>query len=410
MPPPRKTAQLSAAPPVQPPQAGGFAQLVASLSQTGSAGSAPRRARTRKPPEPPPGSLGEQLLEAEQASREGRLAFTQQTCERLWPQLQAEGTVEQQGLCQHLLALCLQYAGRLREAVQAGYAAIACFERCAPRPCPVRLLRGLGLHSVSLARLGVQTEVRRLLERAATLLPGIEAEREHCIFWNNAGAALHELGELDAACSAAEQALRLLPSGEPGLRAICQANLRHYRLQQALERDHSPALRPALQAMLDGIDELARDGQHHLLTRTAERAAEALQRLGENERALALLQRCSGLVERAGLGSDRGVLELNLARLERQAGRHRSAAAHMALALQLLADSPELERQAQAHLEQSALAEAQGHWRAALDSFKRHAEAQMTLLKRQAEGRDAVQAACLALQASVGPGGGSLPG
>jgi len=408
--PPRSPVQKPAPAATERPAPIGFAQLVASLSQAGSAPSAPRRPRARKQPPPPPGSLTEQVLAAEQDCRDGQLARVQQACERLWPQLVSDGNPMLQGICQHLLSLCHQYAGRPREAVQAGYTALACFERCEDGPCPARLVRSLGLQAIAVARLGAQAEVRRLLERAAGLLPSVEPEREHCIFWNNAGAALHELGELEAACSAAEQALSLLPPRERGLRFVCTANHRQYRVQQALQRPQGGMLRSSVDELLSCIEELGAEGQHHLLIRTIERAVEALQALGETEQAHTLLQRHSGQIERAGLGADRGVLELHLARLERLAGHHRSACAHMALAMQLLADSPELERQAQAHLEQSALAEAQGHWRAALDSYKRHAEAQLTLLRRQADGRDAVQAACLALQASAGPGGGSRPG
>lgn len=360
----------------------GFAQLAQALSNLPQRRSP--RARRRPVAESKDASLDwlEDLHAAELDARAGRLHDAQMRCQRLWPILLEQGDALQRGICQHVLAISLQYSGRMREAVQAGQLAIEHFGRAADT---ARRLRAQGLQAIALARLRAGREALALIAQGSAALAGQDL-REQSIFWNNAGAALHELGRCEAALDAARKAELLIAdqSVEPELREVCRGNRLTYELQLGCEAGRvgapHPQLRERLVAMQAFIGEIDAAGRHHLMVQAAECAVEALLQFEELDAARTLLRRCVALAERAGAGTECGVLELRLAGIERLAGRPRTAAAHLTLALDMLSKCPgQAERLAQAHLENSRLHEAQGHWRAALDSHKRYAELALDL-------------------------------
>lgn len=383
-----------------------FAQLVGALqSQPAASAPAPRKPRPAPTAAVAPivdESPSAALERAERGAREGRIAESLAICQSLWPGLQAAGDPLAMGICQHVIAINQQYAGRMKEAVLAGYAAIDKLERT---PAVDRLLRSLALQAISVARLGDGGEASCLIERAMALLPHMDGRpRDQCIFWNNAGASQHVLGQLTRAAESARRASALLDQFEdPHMHSICIGNGHIYAVELACADPaalHDGRLAEAVAGIEGFLEDMIAAGRHHLLPKGGETAADGLIALGRLDAARELLRRCARLAQGAGIGPDRGVLELRLARVERLAGHYRGAASHIALALELLTEGQEQEQVAKVHLENCALHEAQQHWRAALDSFKRHAEIREALLKSQADGRAQALAARLELERS----------
>lgn len=380
------------------PSAGevGFAQLVSTLQPPVPATAPPDAARKpRKAPPPAPAAdrveepVAEALARAERCARSGRIDEALALCQALKPRLVASGDLLSQGICDHMVSLSQQYAGRLKESTAAGYRAIDLLERAR---APGRLLRALGLQAIGVARMGDVAEALSLLGRALRLLPELNDEPgEQCIGWNNAGAAYHALGRLPEAVDAATRALGLLYAfDDPNLRATCHGNLLVYRLEAALARDASPHNRELLGA-LDGmqahIETLIADERHHLVPECVNAAADALIALGRGDEAREWLRRGVKSARLTGADPELGLLQGRLALVERLAGQYRAAAAHIARALELLDAGQSPEQLARVHLENCLLQEAQQHWRAALESHKRWAEIREALLKSQADAR-----------------------
>ncbi|WKB51788.1 hypothetical protein [Eleftheria terrae] len=381
----------------------GFAQLVGALqlSEGAPLRSPPRKPRRRAPAPPAERcSPGAALARAEQCARSGRIDEALSICEAVLPGLQAAGDPLALGLCQHVQALSHHYAGRLQAAMLAGYRAIECLGRTEALD---RRLRAMALQAIVLARLGDAAAALELLDHGLHLLPRVAGHpREQCVFWNNAGAALHALGQLPQAVEAAMRAAALMPLfDEPPLHAVCRGNVLVYRVELAQATEPpGDELRQALGALQAHIDELVHSERHHLMPRCVKAAAGAQIALGRLDEARELLGRGIRSALLAGVGPERGGLELRLAQVERLGGRYRAAAGHVALALELLHAGQEQDLLAEAHLENGLLHEAQQHWRAALDSHKRHAELRAALLKAQAEGRAQAAAARMDLACS----------
>ena len=379
------------------PSAGqiGFAQLVSALQapepMAVPSDAARKRARPSRMPDPADAeeSIADMLARAERCARGGRIEEALSLCERLKPRLVAAGDLLSQGVCEHMVALSQQYAGRMKESTLAGYRAMDLLGRA---QAPGRLLRVLGLQAIGMARMGDVAESLSLMGRALRLLPEVnDLPGEQCIWWNNAGAAYHALGRLPEAVDAAFRAIaRLHGFDEPNLRAVCHGNLLIYRLDSALARDASlrnSELREALGGIQVHIEALIAEQRHHFVPESVNAAADALIALGRMDEAREWLWRGVKSARTTGAGPELGLLEWRLARVERLAGHYRAAASHIALALELLGEGQSPEPLARVHLENSLLQEAQQHWRAALDSHKRYAEIREALLKAQADAR-----------------------
>ncbi len=376
----------------------GFAQLVGALQAPAplavpTGAGTPRRRRRPSADEPAASgveeALADALTRAERCARSGRIEEALATCQALRPRLQEVGDPLALGICEHVVALSQQYAGRMKESTLAGYRAIELLGRT---DAVDRLLRILGLQAIAVARLGDAPEALGLLNRALRLLPQVDdMPREQCILWNNAGAAYHALGRLPQAIHAATRAIGLLGSfEEPNLDAVCHGNLLVYQLDRALQRDPSPhndELLEALSGIEAHIDTLIAEDRHHFVPESVVSAADALIALGRTDEAREWLRRGVKSSQVTGADPERGLLELRLAQVERLSGQYRAAAGHIALALELLNEGQSQEQLARVHLENCLLQEAQQHWRAALDSFKRHAEIREALLKSQADAR-----------------------
>lgn len=334
-------------------------------------------------------SLADMLARAERCARSGRIEGALALCQKLKPRLVAAGDLLSQGICEHMVALSQQYAGRMKESTLAGYRAMELLSRA---QAPGRLLRVLGLQAIGMARMGDVAESLSLLGRALRLLPEVnDLPGEQCIWWNNAGAAYHALGRLPEAVDAAMRAIGLLYGfDEPNLRAVCHGNLLIYRLERALARDaslHNSELLQALESIQAHVEALIADERHHFVPESVNAAADAMIALGRGVEAREWLRRGVKSAQVSGAGPELGLLEWRLARVDRLAGQYRAAAAHIALALELLGDGQSPEPLARVHLENCLLQEAQQHWRAALDSHKRYAEIREALLKSQADAR-----------------------
>ncbi len=379
------------------PSAGeiGFAHLVSALqvpapmAVPSDVTRKPRKALRAPAAVVPEESIPDMLSRAERCARGGRIEEALALCQALKPRLVAAGDLLSQGICEHMVALSQQYAGRMKESTLAGYRAMELLSRA---QASGRLLRVLGLQAIGMARMGDAAEALSLLGRALRLLPEVnDLPGEQCIWWNNAGAAYHALGRLPEAVDAATRAIGLLHGfDEPNLRAVCHGNLLIYRLDRALAREASPhnsELQDALDGIQQHIEALVASERHHFVPEGVSSAADALIALGRMDEAREWLWRGVKSARITGAGPDLGMLERRLAFVERLAGQYRTAAAHIALALELLGDGHSPEQLARVHLENCLLQEAQQHWRAALDSHKRYAEIREALLKAQADAR-----------------------
>lgn len=390
------------------PSAGemGFAQLVSALqvpAPIAVPADAPRKRRTavRAPAAAVvEESIAELLARTERFARSGRIDEALALCQSLQPRLVAAGDLLSQGICEHMVALSQQYAGRMKESTLAGYRAMDLLDRAR---APGRLLRVLGLQAIGVARMGDVAEALSLLGRALRLLPEVnDLPGEQCIWWNNAGAAYHALGRLPEAVDAATRAIGLLHGfDEPNLRAVCRGNLLIFRLDLALSLDaslHNRELMEALDGIQTHIEALIADARHHFVPENVNAAADALIALGRIDEAREWLRRGVKSARATGAGPELGLLEWRLAVVERLAGQYRAAAAHIAHALELLSERQSPEQLARVHLENCLLQEAQQHWRAALDSHKRCAEIREALLKSQADVRTQALAARLEVE------------
>ena len=215
--------------------------------------------------------------------------------------------------------------------------------------------------------------------------------RPPCIFWTNSGATHHALGNLELARDASARAVELAATfDDPELRGVCTTNLLVQRLDLAVKASdgcETAQVRELFAACRAHFDELVATGLHYPVAKGAEDIADAFVAVGRVDEAREMLRIGIRSAEFAKAGPDRGVLELRLARIERLAGQYRLASAHLAFALDLLAQGEVLKELAEAHLENSLLHESQQRWRAALDSFRRSAQIRERLLVAQSDAR-----------------------
>src|SRR4051812_19581563 len=132
-------------------------------------------------PPAPPRPMDEQLDRAEICSRSGRIDEAIAICNALRPSLVLNGDPQSLGWCDFVLALSHLNAGRAKEAVIAGYRAIA---KLAPG---TRLMRSLTMLASAVARTGDAAGALELLERAKQQLPLVQSPRDRCLFWVNCG-------------------------------------------------------------------------------------------------------------------------------------------------------------------------------------------------------------------------------
>lgn len=366
----------------------GFAQIVGAVRTRSLAPKSSRKKASPEPAQPAEQETPAQALERAAAMvRSGQTEAGVALCQQMWPIVSAADDTLQMGICQHMMAIGYQYAGKLKEALTAGHLGIELLTRAAD---PIRLLRLLAAHAITVAQLGQAAEALELLNRAIQLLPLVGDQPWHqCVFWTNAGAVHQALGQMDQALDAWERCMELNKRHDDvNLAAVSRANLLSYRLV-AVRKRHAD--RATIMAAYDEhrllLDELVAGNRHHLVLNGAAEAADAMIDLGELDEARAVLKLGVKSAKIAGLGPSRASLELHLARVERLSNQHRLAAAHVAEALALVNESQDQELMARVHLENSLLQEAQQHWRAALDFFKRYAETRESLLAAQADTR-----------------------
>ncbi|WP_374564863.1 hypothetical protein [Ideonella sp.] len=391
----------------------GFAQITGVLQGATRAPSDARRARAAQrkappvesvpPPAPPalPGAtLAERLGRAERSARSGQIEEAIEIAQTCLQTLEASADLFQLGVCHHVLALSHQYAGRMHEAMLAGYRAIDLLDRA---DVPGRLVSILALQSLILARLGEFREALELLDRATQILPRlVDQPRDTCIFWSNAGATYYALGQLQRSVEAAEDSIKLLDRfDDPDLAAICMGNLLVYRVELARGGGGiTSALARCIGDLQEHIGSLEVTGHHHLVVKCVETAGDTLIDLGWYDEARALLRRGVRSAQQIGSRPARGALELRAAKVERLCHQYRAAGAHIASALELLAEGHDKDELARTHLENCLLHEAQCHWRAALECHKRYAEMREALLKSQADNRAQAMAVRLDLERS----------
>jgi diguanylate cyclase (GGDEF)-like protein len=347
-----------------------------------------------------PSDLAQALEELERLACAGRVEETLAAGAALQPRLDAEGSALQQGICQHMLLLAHQYAGRVRESALAGYRAI---DWLAQTDAADRLARSLTAQAIGMARMGDAAESLALLERAIALLPRLLSRpRDCCILWNNVCAALLTLGKLEQASDAAERAMRLVQEvDEPDLAAVCLCNRQACRLhtaRAALATDGPAALEAVLADGSGLFRSLQRDGRLHFAVGVADALAEGLIDLQRLDEARTVLRRGLAAGKAIGALPESGGLQLRLAQLERLAGRPRAAARCIDAALDLLQGGNDLEQLARAHQEKCLQMEARRRWRQALESHKRGAELREQLLVAHADGRAQVLAIRLDLE------------
>ncbi len=316
----------------------------------------------------------------------GRLDEAMALCREVCPAVEDAGDPLDIGTCQHVMALCHQYSGRLPEAVTAGYRAIEAFEHA---KAPSRLLRMLALQAIALGRIGAASEALELLDRAVHLLPQVaDSALDQCIFWNNAASTHQVIGHLRQAVEAGERALALTAlHDEAPLAALCASNLMVYRLQWADQLGDRVAIAQALEVLQAYLQELAAAGRHHLVSYGSTICADVLIRLERLDEARSVLQRGIRSALAAGVGPDRGTLELRLASVERMSARYRLAAGHLTVAQELAAQCQDQDLVAGVYLENSRLHEAKKQWLAALDWHKRYAQTHEALMRSQADSR-----------------------
>ena len=212
--------------------------LLKDASPAAKPAAAPRRGRRRAADDaqaapPRPSSIEEQLDQAEICSRSGRIDEAIEICNALRPSLAAGGDPGSVGWCDFVLSLSHLNAGRAKEAVIAGYRAIA------KLPAGTRLLRGLTVLASALARTGDAGGALELLERAKRLLPQVQSPRDRCLFWVNCGSTFHALGDMDQAVKHSLLADGLLAEfDDPYLHAAVKMNLLVQRLILAVAGCH----------------------------------------------------------------------------------------------------------------------------------------------------------------------------
>jgi tetratricopeptide (TPR) repeat protein len=327
--------------------------------------------------------------------RGGHLDQAEALCGQIWPHVRAAGDTLQMGLCQYVLSLCHQYRGALDDSVAAAYRAITLLGRAEAH---ATLLRVLSMQAINVVRIGEAPEALDLLERAISLLPHVaNAPLDQCAFWNNAASTYQVLGRRRQAVEAGERALALTAQHEDAdLAALCAGNLLAYRLE--LLQEEMPGLPceetlQVLAAMRAYLAAQVEAGRHHLVSYCSTICADTLIALDQLDDARQVLQRGAQSARLAGVGPDRGTIELRLASVERLRGQYRAAAAHIAVAHELAAQSHDRELLARVYLENSRLHEMKKQWRAALDCHKTYAEIREALLKAQADSRTQLLAA-----------------
>jgi diguanylate cyclase len=378
--------------PARSPGEIGFAQIV------GAANLPPPPKRVRKRPQSTaPDQVEEPLAEALERAllmvRGGQVEAGLALSQKLWPRTVEADDALQMGICQHVMAIGYHYSGKLKEALTTGHFGIELFARAGDT---MRRLRLMSLHAITLAQLGQAAEAMELLGHAVELLPQIVGEPwQQCVFWNNAGSVYETLGQTREGLAAWERCIELSAHfDEPSMKAISRGNLLTIRLT-SLYRDKADreTVLAAYAEQRRHLDALVQEERHHLVMNWAAEAADVMIQLGEMQEARELLQMGLKSGAAAGLGPKRASLELQFAHVERLSGQLRLAAAHVAEALALVNESQDLELLARVHLENSRLQEAQSHWRAALDCYKRYAETREALLAAQTEARSQALAA-----------------
>jgi tetratricopeptide (TPR) repeat protein len=382
----------------------GFAHLVTALQVQPE----PRKRRRREPsPDSAapvqPAPIDERLERAETCSRSGRIDEAIATCAALRQELVELGDPERLGWCDFVLLLSHQNAGRAKEAVVAGYRAIAELRHGS------RLLRALVLLACAVARTGDAAGALELLDRANRLLPELaQTPRDRCLFWLNSGGTYHALGEMAEAVRHSSLAQELLSEfDDPYLHAVVRMNVLVQRLVLAVGRCNgieTPELTELLAAFASRIGQLVADGQHYPVAKGSEDIADAYIALGQYAQAREALQIGVRSADAAKAGPDRGILEVRLARLERLAGQYRRASAHISLALDLLNEGELLKDLADAHLENCLLHEERQHYRAALDSHRQFAQIRERLLVAQSDTRAHALTIRLAREGPAGRG------
>jgi tetratricopeptide (TPR) repeat protein len=333
--------------------------------------------------------LADLLERAGRLVRRGQIDSAEALCAQAWPQVKAADDALQMGLCQYVLSLCHQYRGALDDSVAAGYRAITQLGRAEAH---AMLLRVLALQAINVVRIGEAPEALDLLERAMTLLPRVpDALHDQCVFWNNAASTHQVLGRRKQAVEAGERALAMSAQlDDPDLAALCRGNLLAYRLELLQEELPGVPCDETLQtvaAMQAYLAEQVEAGRHHMVSYCSAICADTLIALERLDEARQVLQRGAKSAKAAGVGPDRGTIELRLASVERLQGQYRAAAAHIAVAHELAAQSHDRELLARVYLENSRLHEMKSQWRAALDCHKTYAEIREALLKAQADSR-----------------------
>lgn len=360
-----------------------------------STAAAPQGGSLRLPDE----SVADMLERARRLVHSGHLDDAWALCELAWPLAHGSRDMVQMGMCLYVRSLCHQYRGALDESVACGYRAIEWFERAG---ASARLPRLMALQAICVARLGEAASALELLGRGIGLLPVISGSPvDLCAFWNNAASTYQVMGRLQQAVEAGERAMALTREHDDrDLTALCAGNLLAYRLQWLQEQAPGVAteeLMATIGSMKAYMAEQVETGRHHLVSYCSTICADALIAIAELDEARQVMQRGSKSALAAGVGPDRGTLELRLANVERLSGQYRTAAAHIAVAHELAAQSHDQELLARVYLENSRLNEAKNQWRAALDCHKTYAEIQQAWLRAQADSR----AQALAVRAEV---------
>jgi tetratricopeptide (TPR) repeat protein len=347
------------------------------------------------PHEGPPLAPADLLERAGRLVRRGQIDSAEALCTQAWPQVKAADDALQMGVCQYVLSLCHQYRGALDDSVSAAYRAITLLDRA---QAPAILLRVLAMQAINVVRIGEAAEALDLLGRAMTLLPHVaDAPLDQCAFWNNAASTYQVLGRRKQAVEAGERAMALTAEhDDPDLAAMCRGNLLAYRLELLQEELPGVPCDETLQtvaAMQAYVAEQVEAARHHMVSYCSTICADTLIALERLDEARQVLQRGAKSAQAAGVGPDRGTIELRLASVERLLGQYRAAAAHIAVAHELAAQSRDRELLARVYLENSRLHEMKSQWRAALDCHKTYAEIREALLKAQADSRAQLLAA-----------------
>ncbi len=330
------------------------------------------------------------MNEADALVCRGSVAAGLALAQAAWPAVEASGDMLQMADCQRVICAAHQVAGRFQESVRAGYQAIYLYGRVNE---PGGLARALGLQAIGLVRVGDIAEGLHLAALAVDALRELSGAA-HAVMaarvWNNVSVVYEALGQFETAVHAVEAALALAAQGtDAGLRATCTGNLLLYRLAVVRQEDrlHDAAGLRALDEVLQHIRACDAAGRHSLVAGLAEVAGHAQGELHRADEARSTLRQGLRAARQAGLGPDLARIELRLAELERHCGQHRAASSHMATALDQAQQGDDCELLARCHLENSQLQETLGHWRAALDSARRHSELLGAMLRAQAQRR-----------------------